>query len=159
MPLFGIELPKKDTIWKRIKFLGKPRIFNQIIRCIFIFNYKQIKLITMANRPIHIQGINADGSLQLSDNGITTANPGDTIQWLIDNNSCVASISSIHDTSAVDVFNPDPTRMQGNSQNWQGTINPNLSPLPQTENYCIYYTKPGSSQIYTHDPRIQVESV
>lgn len=110
----------------------------------------------MANRPIHIQGINGDGSLQLSDNGNTTANLGDTIQWLIDNNSGVASISSIHDTSAVDIFNPDPTRQPGGSQNWQGTINPNLTPLPQQESYCIYYTKPNDPTVYTHDPLIQV---
>ncbi len=111
----------------------------------------------MAVRPIHIQGINGDGTLQLSDNGNTTANLGDTIQWIVDNNSGVDTISSIHDTSAVDVFNPDPTRQPGNSQNWQGTINPNLSPLPQTESYCIYYTIPGSSAVYMNDPIIQVK--
>ena len=110
----------------------------------------------MAVRPIHIQSINADGTLQLSDNGNTTANLGDTIQWIIDNNSGVATISSIHDTSSVDVFNPDPARQQGNSQNWQGTINPGLSPLPQEESYCIYYTKPGSSIVYFQDPKIIV---
>ncbi len=112
----------------------------------------------MANRPIHIQGINEDGSLQLSDNGNTTANTNDTVQWIIDNGSGVASISSIHDTSSVDVFNPDPAKMQGNTTTWQGTINPDLNNFPVVENYCIYYTKPGSTLVYTHDPRIQVNS-
>lgn len=84
----------------------------------------------MAVRPIHITGIDANGCLILSDHGHTIANRGDTIQWIIDNNSGVATISSIHDTSSVDVFLPDPTRQPGNSQNWRGTINPNLNPLP-----------------------------
>lgn len=112
----------------------------------------------MAVRPIRIMGINPDGSLQLSDNGNTVAQRGDIIQWIIDPNSGVATISSIHDTSAVDVFSPDPSKQPGNSQNWQGTINPNLSPLPQTESYCIYYTKTGSSIVYFNDPIIQVNS-
>lgn len=112
----------------------------------------------MANRPITIQGINSDGSLILSDNGNTVANRGDTVTWIIGNNSGVASISSIHDTSAVDVFSPDPTRQPGGSQNWQGTINPNLSPLPQSESYCIYYKKPNDPTVYNHDPVIQVNS-
>ena len=112
----------------------------------------------MANRPIHIQGINADGTLKLSDNGNTIANRGDTVQWIIDNNSGVATIQAVVDTSTVDVFSPDPAKMPGNSQNWQGTINPNLTPLPQDESYCIQYTIPGSDVIFPHDPRIQVFS-
>ena len=111
----------------------------------------------MAVRPIHIQGINPDGTLQLSDNGNTTANPGDIIQWIVDPQSGVDKISSIHDTSAADVFYPDPTRQPGNSPNFQGTINPNLTPLPQTESYCIYYTVPGSSVVNMSDPIIQVK--
>jgi hypothetical protein len=46
----------------------------------------------MAVRPITIQGINPDGTLQLSDNGSTTASRGDTIQWIVGNNSGVATI-------------------------------------------------------------------
>ena len=111
----------------------------------------------MAVRPITIQGINQDGTLQLSDNGNTTASRGDTIQWIIGNNSGVASISSIHDTSSLDIFNPDPAKQPGNSTNWEGTINPNLA-IPAEENYCIYYTKPGSPVVYTQDPIIRVNS-
>lgn len=116
-----------------------------------------INFTTMAVRPIHIQGINPDNTLILSDNGNTTASRGDTIQWIIDNNSGVASISSIHDTSSNDIFNPDPVRQSGNSTMWQGTINPNL-PIPAEENYCIYYTKPGSPTVYTQDPKISVNN-
>jgi hypothetical protein len=108
-----------------------------------------------ATRPIHIQGINADGTLQLSDHGNTTANPGDIIQWIIDNGSGVATISSIHDTSSTDVFSPDPTRQPGNSQNWQGTINSGITSYTE-ETYCIYYTKPGSPVVYNQDPKISV---
>ncbi|HJS54959.1 MAG TPA: hypothetical protein VJ765_10455 [Chitinophagaceae bacterium] len=111
----------------------------------------------MAVRPITIQGINADGTLQLSDNGNTTASRGDTIQWNLGPNSGVASISSIHDTSSVDVFSPDPAKQSGNSTTWEGTINPNLG-IPAEESYCIYYTKPGSSTVYMEDPIIRVDS-
>jgi hypothetical protein len=137
---------------------------SEPVYCIALFHphpieYKcklfiHINFKTMANRPIQIQSINTDGSLQLSDNGNTTANPGDTIQWIINNNSGVATISSIHDTSVVDVFNPDPAK-QTNSQNWQGTINPNITSNTE-ETYCIYYTIPGSSVVYNHDPKITV---
>ena len=111
----------------------------------------------MAVRPITIQGINPNGTLQLSDNGNTTASRGDTIQWIIGNNSGVASISSIHDTSSIDIFNPDPAKKSGNSTQWEGTINPNLS-IPAEESYCIYYTKPNDPTVYTQDPKIQVNS-
>ena len=109
----------------------------------------------MAVRPITIQSINNDGTLQLSDNGSTTANPGDTIQWNVGTNSGVASISSIHDTSSTDVFSPDPSKQPGNSSSWQGTINSAIV-TPQEETYCIYYTKPGSSVVYMQDPKIIV---
>lgn len=112
----------------------------------------------MANRPITIQGINSDGTLILSDNGNTVASRGDTVTWIIGNNSGVASISSIHDTSLVDVFNPEPTKMPGNSTSWQGTIRSDLSPLPQSESYCIYYKKLNDPTVYNHDPVIQVNS-
>lgn len=111
----------------------------------------------MAVHPITIDGINQDGSLQLSDSGNTTASRGDTIQWIIGQNSGVASISSIHDTSSIDIFSPDPGKLPGNSTTWQGTINSNLA-IPAVETYCIYYTKPGSSVVYTHDPQISVNS-
>lgn len=111
----------------------------------------------MPVRPITILGINADNTLQLSDNGNTTASRGDTIQWIIGPNSGVGSISSIHDTSAIDIFSPDPQKQPGNSTMWQGTINPNLS-IPAAESYCIYYTKVGSNLVYTQDPIIRVNS-
>jgi len=109
----------------------------------------------MAVRPITIQSINSDGTLQLSDNGTTDANPGDTIQWNIGPNSGVATISSIHDTSSTDVFSPDPSKQPGNSTTWQGTINSNINTVTE-ETYCIYYTKPGSSVVYMEDPLIRV---
>jgi len=111
----------------------------------------------MAVRPITIQGINPDGTLILSDNGNTLASRGDTIQWIVGNNSGVATISSIHDTSSLDIFSPDPGKLPGNSTTWQGTINPNLS-IPAEESYCIYYTKPGSTAVYMQDPIIRVDS-
>ncbi len=115
----------------------------------------------MATININITGIDAQDNLILRlDNGTDasdiTASRGDYIQWLIESNSGVATISSIHDTST-NIFSTGPSK-ETSSQNWEGRIDPNLSGLPKTETYCIYYTKTGSRVVYNHDPRIQVRS-
>jgi len=109
----------------------------------------------MAIHEIHIQRIKRDGSLKLSHETLK-AKPGDTVKWIIDKDSGVAAITSILDISFDDVFCPDPKR-DNKSKSWVGLINPYLS-VPQDENYCIYYTKLGGTEVYADDPKIQVDS-
>jgi len=111
----------------------------------------------MANRPITITGIDpSTNQLILSDNGNTVASRSDTITWSIGNNSGVASITGIVDNSAIDIFSPDPA-VQPNSSSWQGTVNPNLT-IPSEEYYTINYTKSGTNEACSFDPKIQVNS-
>ena len=112
----------------------------------------------MANRPITITGINpADHSLILSDHGSTNVDPGDTVTWLIAQNSGVGSITSITDNNgATDVFNPDPAPI-GGSSNWRGTVNPNIA-RGSTETYTIWWLPSVGNQLYRFDPVIQVNN-
>ena len=109
----------------------------------------------MANRPVTITGINpSNGSLILTDNGNVSANPSDTVTWLIGPNSGVRSIDAIVDKSLpVDVFFPDPAP-QANSNNWQGTINPGITSAI-SETYIINYTDDNGNAL-RFDPVIQV---
>lgn len=111
----------------------------------------------MANRPINITGSNTStGALTLSDNGNTTANPGDTVQWSIGQNSGVGSIDDVNDdASSIDVFNPDPAPMPGNTSSWQGTVNSNIT-VQSTENYTIKWYDTSGGGPYSYDPAIQV---
>lgn len=110
----------------------------------------------MPNRPINITGSNTTtGVLTLSDNGNTTANPGDTVTWNIGPGSGVGSISAISDdASSTDVFNPNPG-LQPNSTSWQGTVNPNIT-TPTTETYSITWYDTAGGGPYCYDPAIQV---
>jgi hypothetical protein len=115
----------------------------------------------MADRPIYILDINPDGSLQLSDNGKTVAQPGDTIKWYVDKNSSVTLITSIHDTSETEVFNPKPFRRYDHKLHqweWVGQVRKDHTGKSETEHYIIYYTKKGGTAVYADDPRIQVDS-
>jgi hypothetical protein len=109
----------------------------------------------MANHPITIQGIDpASNDLILSDRGRTTARPGDTVTWIIDPQSGVASITDIAEKpGSPDVFNPDPAPL-GGSPNWQGTIRP--TDTPTEEEYNISYTKASGGGVFVYDPIIQV---
>jgi hypothetical protein len=108
----------------------------------------------MANRPITIQGINSDNSLDLSDHGNTTANPGDTITWHVGQNSGVASITSIvPKAGSPNVFNPVPGPL-ANSSNWQGTIDSAIN-SEMEEDYSIGYTKTIGGG-FSFDPKIKV---
>lgn len=111
----------------------------------------------MANRPINITGSNTStGALTLSDNGNTNVDPGDTVQWLIGNNSGVGSIDAITDyPNSTDVFNPDPAPIGNGNANWQGTVNPNIARGAE-ETYSIQWTPAGGGGPYTYDPKIQV---
>lgn len=108
----------------------------------------------MANRIITITGIESNDDLILSDGGMTTANAGDSIAWIIDGNSGVASITAITEIAGVDVFSPDPTPLS--SISWGGLINPIPPTSQKTETYTINYLKIGDATIYTSDPKIQV---
>ena len=108
----------------------------------------------MANHPITITGINtAENKLILSDNGHTYVDPGDTVSWLIGQNSGVSAITAINDDVAADVFSPDPSKV-GNSNNWQGTVNSNIA-RGSVENYTIVYTK-STGEACAYDPKIEV---
>lgn len=111
----------------------------------------------MANRPINITGSNSStGVLTLSDNGNTTANPGDTVTWNIGPNSGVESIDDINDdASSIDVFNPDPAKMPGNNTSWQGTVNPNITSA-STESYTIKWYDTSGGGPHSYDPQISV---
>lgn len=110
----------------------------------------------MANRTITITGINSDGTLILSDGGTTTANAGDTVTWVVGDNSGVASITGIIDDSEIDVFSPDPVPVSSTS--WQGTIKTTPPTSMETEEYTINYLKIGDAVIHSFDPKIQVNS-
>jgi hypothetical protein len=108
----------------------------------------------MANHTITITGISSNDDLILSDNGMTTARPGDTVSWVIDGNSGVASVTAITEINGIDVFSPDPT--PASSISWEGNINPVPPTSQKTETYTINYLKIGDATIYTSDPKIQV---
>lgn len=105
----------------------------------------------MANYSIRITGI-VNGVLQLSDNGTTSVDPGDTVTWSISPNSGVASITGIVDNSTIDIFNPDPAAQPNGS--WMGTVNPGIA-RGSEENYTINYTT-GAKEIRSYDPKIKV---
>jgi hypothetical protein len=110
----------------------------------------------MANRPINITGSNTStGALTLSDNGNTSANPGDTVTWNIGQNSGVSSIDDISDdASSTNVFDPDPEKMPGNTSSWQGTVNANIT-TSASESYTIKWYD-ASGVLHSYDPIIQV---
>ncbi len=110
---------------------------------------------------ITITGSDANnGTLTLSDNGVTDATRREVITWIIGRNSGVSAITSItHDASSNEVFNPLPAKLPGNSTNWQGTVNPNLTFPPGqneiVENYTICWND-ASGNNHCYDPQIKV---
>lgn len=109
----------------------------------------------MASLAITILGIKGKNKLVLSDGGLTTANPGDTITWIVNGNSGVASVVGIVDNSKINVFksNPVPT----SSGSWQGKIKPTKIVKEKSETYTIKFLKTGDSKIYSSDPEIEVK--
>lgn len=106
----------------------------------------------MANFSIRITGI-VNGVLQLSDNGSTSVNPGDTVTWSIAPNSGVASITGIVDNSTIDIFNPDPAAQPNGS--WMGTVSPSIA-RGSEEYYTINYTINSSKEVRSFDPKIRI---
>ena len=109
----------------------------------------------MASLAITILGIKGKNKLVLSDGGLTTANPGDTITWVVNSNSGVASIVGIIDDSKIDVFKPNPVPLS--SASWQGRINTAKIEKEKSETYTIEFLKVGDSKIYSYDPEIEVK--
>ena len=105
----------------------------------------------MVNHSIRITGI-VNGVLQLSDNGSTDADPGDTVTWSIAPGSGVSSITGIQDNSQIDIFSPDPASQPNGS--WIGTVNPNIA-RGSVENYTINYIT-SSKEIHSFDPKIKI---
>jgi hypothetical protein len=109
---------------------------------------------------ITITGSDAStGTLTLSDNGSTDANRGQIVTWVVNPNSGVSAITAINNyEDSIDVFNPDPAALGGNSKNWQGTVNPSLVvPPTKIETYYINWTD-ASGGTHTYDPMIRVNS-
>lgn len=112
----------------------------------------------MANRPIqhleiHIKGIKPNGGLKLNPPGTAVANSDDTVTWIIDAGSGVASIDAIYnkDGTQNNVFDSGPGPVR-DSKAWKGTIR--QVDTQTTENYAIVYTKTTGGQ-FTDDPVIQ----
>ncbi|WP_373520671.1 hypothetical protein [Aquiflexum sp.] len=108
----------------------------------------------MPNRPITIEGIDSNGGLILSDRGNTEVDPGDTVTWIISPRSGVKEITGIINNSDINIFSEGPSRV-GNSNNWKGTVDPNV-PRGSEEDYDIAYVKNGSSSNRMFDPKISV---
>jgi len=108
----------------------------------------------MPNRPIHIEGIEANGDLILSDHGQTNVDRGDTVTWIIQPQSGVQEINKIVKSAGVEVFSIIPA-LVGNSGNWRGTISLTI-PGGSEEKYDIHYTRNGGTQIEIFDPKIMV---
>lgn len=106
---------------------------------------------------IQITASNAsDGTLTLSDAGNTTTSKGSTVTWQVMPGSGVSAITNIYaDSGSADVFNPDPAPV-GNSSNWSGRVNPNLT-TPAYEDYSIDWTDDNGGT-HTYDPRISVNN-
>lgn len=110
---------------------------------------------------ITITGSDANsGTLTLSDHGCTDATRREVVTWIIGRNSGVSSITNIyHDANSSEVFNPVP-HQAGNSSNWQGTVNPELSIPPGgdvVENYTICWNDANGNN-HCFDPQIRVNN-
>ena len=108
---------------------------------------------------ITITGSNTTtGDLTLSNHGNITVSRGSIVTWIIGPNSGVSAITAIsnkNDPGSVDVFKPNPSKVPGNSKNWQGTIDPDLSPIPAHEDYSMQWTDEAGNS-HPFDPRISV---
>ena len=112
----------------------------------------------MANHPITIEGINADGTLDLSDKGITKVDGGDTVTWKIGNKSGVAVITGIiRKPGTIDLFAPNDPAPVGGSTHWQGIVNEKVE-RDSVEDYTIDYIKVEGNERGSFDPKIQVNS-
>ncbi|MDH3711486.1 MAG: hypothetical protein OER04_16450 [Cyclobacteriaceae bacterium] len=112
---------------------------------------------------ITITGSDAStNALTLSDHGVTETTRSEVVTWIIGRNSGVSSIANIfHDPNSTEVFNPLPGKMPGNSTNWQGTVNPNLSFPPGQNQVVESYTicwKDASGNSHCFDPQIRVNN-
>ncbi len=95
-----------------------------------------------------------NGDLTLSDRGKTDVEPKDTVTWIFENNSGVTEIKNIYNKpSSVNVFDPAPKPL-GNSANWRGTVDPNLT-RDELEEYNIDWVD-DQGRSHTFDPKIQV---
>ena len=101
---------------------------------------------------IHIEGIDANNKLKLNPDP-ANANSDDTVTWIIDASSGVASIDAIYNKSGSqnNVFDSGPGPVR-DSKAWKGTIR--QVDASTTENYAIVYTKTTGGQ-FTYDPVIQ----
>jgi plastocyanin len=109
----------------------------------------------MASLAITVIGIRGKNKLVLSDGGITTVNPGDTVTWVVNSKSGVAAIIAINDDSKIDLFKPNPVPLS--SASWQGKIKTAKVTKEKKETYTIKYLKIGDSKIYRYDPEIEVK--
>jgi hypothetical protein len=107
----------------------------------------------MATRVVRITGSDINnGQLELSDRGHTKADPGDTIQWQIEQNSGVDSIVSIQEKSDSENIWASPPRLQGS--NWTGAISSTSRPY---DAYVYSITWRRGSVTKVCDPIISIK--
>ncbi len=106
------------------------------------------------------------GDLTLQDsngNSATTfiAHRGHVITWEIQPNSGVGALTGFAQKNVngnTNVFSSYPSK-QGNSANWQGTVDANLSPANSyTDTYEINW-QDAQGNSYTYDPSIKVNPI
>jgi hypothetical protein len=108
---------------------------------------------TPKTNPVTITGISSDGKVTMQPhNGDVTVNAGEYIQWNINPNSNVQSISTFTDNSSVNIFSSLPS----SANNWKGQVSSSDSVKGKDENYTIIVVQKGSNQSFPHDPKITV---
>lgn len=105
----------------------------------------------MADRPIHITGILANGNLNMTSNGNISVHPGDRILWIIDHGSGVTAITAITGKDPVTTIFESTPHQQG--ANWVGDVIDDAN-LNVNYRYSIAWRQGSVSHI--HDPIISV---
>ncbi len=96
----------------------------------------------------------SDGTLELSDNGVSRVTKNEVVNWIVHPNSGVDSITAIPPKSgSVDVFIKGDPHPLGSSKNWQGRIQ-DLKVYTE-EDYNIVW-KDNSGKVHTYDPKLKV---
>lgn len=111
----------------------------------------------MPNHNIRITAFNtSNGDLTLSDNGHTEVKPGNTITWKIMPLLDIVAITGLPaKNNSTNVFSDcDPVSVGNNSNNWKGTVDPNITIITD-EDYNILWTDKNGDN-HTYDPRIRV---
>lgn len=124
---------------KLLQFLFK------LCKMIFKISILTHSFLNMPKSPIHIEGIEANGDLTLSDHGQTNVDRGDTVTWIIRPQSGVQKFNKIVKSGGLEVFSVIPAPF-GNSGNWRVKISSTISGGSE-EKYDIRYTRDGGGEL------------